>query len=326
MVRHILHPERYHGHGKCPPFFEGWYYKLVDASERHRYAVIPGIYASSDPAEHHAFVQVLDGTTGHTAYHRYPPDAFHAARDAFDIRIGPNRFTAESISLDITSLEQTISGEVRFKGTTPWPVTVASPGIMGWYSWVPFMECYHGVISLDHSLRGGLAVDGQQIDWAGGRGYIEKDWGVSFPSAWVWMQSNHFSQPGTSITASVAIIPWLRGAFRGFIIGLWHEGRLTRFATYTGASIDRLEITDNRVSWAIRDRSHRLELEAMRASSGALRGPGKADMGVRVPETLQATVQVRLFRREHGRNRVLFDDLGRHAGLEVAGDLERLRS
>ena len=31
FLRTTLHPERYHGHGKKPPFFEGWYYKLIDA-------------------------------------------------------------------------------------------------------------------------------------------------------------------------------------------------------------------------------------------------------------------------------------------------------
>lgn len=32
----------YHGHGKKPPVFESWYYKLVDATGQQRYAVIPG--------------------------------------------------------------------------------------------------------------------------------------------------------------------------------------------------------------------------------------------------------------------------------------------
>jgi len=181
----VMHPEWYHGHGKRPPFFEGWYYKLVDASGEHRYAIIPGIFLSDDPEEHHAFVQVLDGVTGRATYHRYPPLSFHAARGEFDVRVGANRFTLESIKLDIESANQVIRGEVHFDGLTPWPVTLTSPGIMGWYSWVPFMECYHGVLSLDHTLRGGFTVDGQDIDWTGGRGYIEKDWGMSFPSAWI---------------------------------------------------------------------------------------------------------------------------------------------
>ena len=151
---------------------------------------------------------------------------------------------------------------------------------MGWYSWVPFMECYHGVLSLDHVLLGSLEVCGQKIDFAGGRGYIEKDWGRSFPSAWVWMQTNHFEEPGTSLTASVAVIPWLFRSFRGTIVGLWHKGRLYRFATYTGARIKHLSITQDEVNWTLEDRRHRLEIRATRVSSGSLRGPSQVDMGV----------------------------------------------
>lgn len=60
-------------------------------------------------------------------------------------------------------------------------MTVRSPGIMGWYAWVPTMECYHGVVSLDHAISGKLMIEDQAHDFNGGRGYIEKDWGKSFP-------------------------------------------------------------------------------------------------------------------------------------------------
>ena len=42
-------------------FFEGWYFKLVDATEAHCYAVIPGVFIGREPASSHAFVQTLDG-------------------------------------------------------------------------------------------------------------------------------------------------------------------------------------------------------------------------------------------------------------------------
>ena len=319
-----MHPEWYHGHYKRPPFFEGWYYKLVDASGQHRYAIIPGIFLSDDPEWHHAFVQVLNGVTGQATYHRYPAQSFRAAKNALDVHVGPNRFALESIRLDIESADQTLRGEVRFEELTPWPVTLASPGIMGWYSWVPFMECYHGVLSLDHAVQGRFSIDGQDIDWTGGRGYIEKYWGMSFPSAWVWMQTNHFAQPGTSLTASVAIIPWLFHSFRGMIVGLWHDGQLYRFATYTGAQVEHLDVTEDHVSWTIRDRTHRLEIQAVRVQSAPLRGPSKVDMGVRVPETLRSTVKVRLTKSKSSDRALVFKGKGRYAGLEVAGDLERL--
>jgi len=79
----------YHGHGKEPPFFEGWYYKLVSTTGEHRYAIIPGVFLSRDPDRHHAFVQVLDGASGRSTYHRYPSDAFWAAEGELNLRIGP---------------------------------------------------------------------------------------------------------------------------------------------------------------------------------------------------------------------------------------------
>jgi hypothetical protein len=124
----------------------------------------------------------------------------------------------------------------------------------------------------------------------------------------------------------VAIIPWLGSAFRGHIVGLWHEGRLYRFATYTGAQIERLEIDDQEVRWTVRDRKHRLEMRATRAHGGLIRGPSRVDMGVRVPETLNATVKVRFSRLGSAGEGLILEGTGRYAGLEVAGDLERLLS
>jgi hypothetical protein len=64
---------------------------------------------------------------------------------------------------------------------------------------------------------------------------------------------------------SVAIIPWLRSSFAGFIVGLWHQGTLYRFATYSGASIEKLGIMDECVALAVRDKRYRLEMHASRA-------------------------------------------------------------
>ena len=235
-------PASYHGHHKSHGFFEGWYFKLVDRSESRVYAVIPGVYLGKGGADAHAFVQTLDGRSGRSTFHRYPLEQFSAAGDRFDVCIGPNRFSVDALSLDIRAEERQMQGHLTFERPAPWPVRLASPGIMGPYAFAPFMECYHGVVSLDHAIQGTLCIDGTEADFGGGQGYIEKDWGKSFPRAWIWLQTNHFEQPGTCLTGSVATIPWLGSAFRGFIVGLWHGGVLYRFATYSGASISRLQL------------------------------------------------------------------------------------
>jgi tocopherol cyclase len=317
-LKTTLTPAMYHGANKKPPFFEGWYYKLVSADEREKIAVIPGVILGADA---HAFIQVLDGVNGVTAYHTFPMPQFRADPSRYALEIGPNRFDSTRLALAVDRPEGRLSGEVALGPLNPWPITLFSPGIMGWYAWVPRMECYHGVLSFDHPLQGALTLNGRTIDFTGGRGYIEKDWGQSFPAAWVWFQSNHFPAERACITASVAIIPWLGSAFRGFIAGLWLEGKLYRFATYSGARIESLQIFDDHVAWELRSRRHRLSLTACRVQGGLLRGPTRLDMGTRVLETLNATIEVRL---ETLRGRLIFAGTGAHTGLEVMGDLPRL--
>lgn len=322
FVERVMNPDWYHGHHKQPPFFEGWYYKLIDASQQQRYAVIPGIFLSREREKHHAFVQVLDGQTGHSAYFSFPPEQFQAAEDDFDIRIGDNHFRADCLSLKLGSGDLALNGEVQFTGQSRWPVTWRAPGIMGWFGWLTFMECYHGVVSLDHSLQGTLELGEERLNFDEGRGYIEKDWGQSFPSSYIWMQSNHFEQVGTCLTASIASIPFKVLTFPGFIIGLWFEQQLYRFATYSGAKVEKLAVTNEHVEWVIRDNRYRLEILATRTQGGLLQAPSRAEMHRRVEETLQATIAVRL--SEVGSQRELFSGTGRNAGLEVFGELGAL--
>lgn len=318
FIRSTLDPALYHGHYQQPPFFEGWYFKLVNPDASRRYAIIPGVFLGEDG---HSFVQVLDGGKVTSAYHRYPLEEFWASKESFDLRVGPNRFTLAQIDLAIDDELGQVQGQVRFGELAPWPVSLLSPGIMGWYAWVPRMECYHGVISLDHGLQGSLQIDGQAVDFSGGRGYIEKDWGQAFPEAYIWLQSNHFETLGSSLSASIAVIPWLGTAFRGFIVGFWHQGKLYRFATYNGSRVEELQLSDRHVRWALRSRTHRLELDAYRAEGGLLHAPTRSEMQPRVEETMQAEVQLRLSSLQGG---TVFAGTGQHTALEVHGDLPRL--
>jgi len=318
FIYRTLRPAMYHGHGKIPPFFEGWYYKLVSSDESQRFAIIPGVQLGQDG---HAFIQVLDGVNLKANYYHFPLEEFWASDREFEVHIADNRFTLNGIELHISQEEGRIEGDLEFNEPIGWPVSWRSPGIMGWYAWAPFMETYHGVLSFDHAIQGTLEINSQEIDFQDGRGYIEKDWGKSFPQAWIWFQSNHFESPGICLTASAAIIPWLGSSFRGFIVGLWMNGNLYRFATYTGANIDALSVEDDRAEMQISDPKYFLKMTTVREHGGLLRGPTQVDMGLRVAETLGAQVQVSL-REKNGRK--VFDGLGRHAGLEIQGDIERL--
>jgi len=317
----VMFPNAFHGIGKKGPFFEGWYYKLVSEDGNNRICIIPGIYVGENPNDSHAFIQVLHADTNLSYYVKYSHDSFSSKNKEFDVQIDHNTFRGDYLRLNINREEISLQGELSFAFLNPWPVTFLSPGIMCWYAWVPTMECYHGVVSMDHVIHGDLELNGKTMCFDNGRGYIEKDWGRSMPKTWVWMQSNHFEKQGISLTASIAKIPWRNRSFNGFIVGLLLDGSLYRFATYTGASIQELKISGNTVSVVIQDKQYQLTIKGEKIAGASLQAPTEVQMNRRITESLSSILHVQLTDLKNQSNPVLFEGKGFNAGLEIIGDL-----
>ena len=300
-LRKLYHPEFYQGPSRPARYFEGWYYKAVI---NHRaFALIPGVSRASD--DPHAFIQYIDGAAGKSWYHRFPLETFSFRRDVFEISIGENRFGLDGYQVTLPEM----SCDLHISDATGWPTSLFSPGTMGWYSFVPFMECRHGIIVMDAALTGTL--NGTQVE--NGRFYLEKDYGRSFPNAWVWLQSNSFESLGTSVTCSIANVPFVGGAFSGFLAAFLHDGVLHRFTTYTGARLTALTATQAQVSIVLSDPRKRLEITATREDGAVLAAPANGVMSGRVSETIQSRVEVRFAVN----GTVVFEGAGDRAGLEV---------
>jgi tocopherol cyclase len=308
----LFNPDRSQGWGKKRNYFEGWYFKMVSADGNAAFAVIPGI-AIDMQGEGHAFIQILDGKARLAFYHKFELSQFSARKDRFAIQIANNFFSEDSIILD--GLE--LSGEIRFTHKVKWPSHWYSPGIMGPFSFIPFMECYHGIVSMGHYLQGTLAYLGVNIDFEGGKGYTEKDWGRSFPSAYVWMQSNHFeNQDVMRFKLSVARIPWVTGEFTGFIAGLFDGKKLIRFTTYNRCSLRYVNITDTEVLVGIDHPSYLLRVRAAKQLGTLLASPIHGFMTGRIEESMTSAITVELYNRN---KQLLLKATGIHAGLEIAG-------
>jgi hypothetical protein len=288
----IFKPAVFQGNLNRNSYFEGWYFKQVSADLNQVYAFIPGISLIKN--DQHAFIQVINGITGQTDYHRYTLDAFSYERSKLFVRVGDSVFTDQFIDLNIDGKKGRIQGKIAFSGVTGYPSSLLAPGIMGWYSYVPFMECYHGVVSADHSLEGSLGIEGQNIDFSGGRGYIEKDWGKSFPESWIWLQSNSFEQTGQSIFLSIAKIPWLGRFFIGFIAFIYHKNRYYLFTTYNRSRIDWVKRTGNQLQIALSNRNHSLDIRVQVNNSGELVAPVRGKMDRLIKESIDSSVSFNL--------------------------------
>jgi tocopherol cyclase len=315
--RALWNPDMYHGWGRKKKYFEGWYYKMVDATGEHKLAVIPGV-SMDEEGNRHAFIQVLDANKKASKYHTFEYQEFFPSQTEFNVRLADNRFSTNQLTLNLPNLK----GSISFQNQVPWPSSWGAPGIMGWYSFVPFMECYHGVTSMQHTLEGTLEIDGQEIDFTDGKGYMEKDWGTSFPSAYIWMQTNHFNtSENASLFASVARIPWLGSHFVGYIAGFWIDGTLYRFSTYAGDKI-KAQLGENTVFIGFKNSRYHLKIAAHRNEGATLSAPIKGKMTGKVNESLDATIDVELYER----GKRIFSGSGSNAGLEVSGIIRDLLS
>ncbi len=201
----------YQGWGKTRKYFEGWYFKVVNADETRAFAFIPGI-SMNESGEKQAFIQVLDGKRKTADYYAFEASAFIPSEKYFSVKVGDNSFSSGGVRLNLPA----VSGKLEFNDTIEWPNPWYAPGIMGPYTFAPFMECNHGIVSLDHPVSGSLVINGQETDFTGGRGYIEKDWGHSFPSATSGC-SQTLRGSGNLLQVLRCPYPLAHGKFTGFI-------------------------------------------------------------------------------------------------------------
>ncbi|MEI7818771.1 MAG: tocopherol cyclase family protein [bacterium] len=323
-MSNLWRPEAFQGKGKTNNYFEGWYFKSVSADEKTAIAVIPGISLSKDATKSHAFIMVVDARRHKLSYTEYPLSEFSSDETVFNIKIGQNSFSLNHMHLDIQDGKKHIKADLKFSTIIPWPVTRFSPGTMGWYAFVPLMECYHATVSFDHRISGQFQIVSKKIDFTGGKGYLEKDWGRSMPSSWIWMQTNHFDEDGVSLFGSVAKVPWLGNSFTGYIFGVLHRSQLYKFTTYTGAKITKLTVDENHIVVHIQDKQHILEITADRAEGIDLPAPKLGEMTAKVNESLKSKIQIELYKKTKTGRIEIFSGQGRNAGLEFVGDIKEL--
>lgn len=209
-------------------YFEGWYFKHVFGNEI--LVFIPGIQVRDGKEE--AFIKVI--LNNQSTYIPYAIDQFYAKEDELFIQIGGNIFTRRGIKLCIHQKGIDIDGVIRYG-----KFNKVRYNIMGPLSFIPIIDSYHAIISMDHALYGSLQIKEKQYTVNEGRGYIESHHGKRLPNNYIWTQCNNFKEPFTSIMTAVADIVCHNILFQGVFAIVLYKGKEYRFATYLGAKVHK---------------------------------------------------------------------------------------
>ncbi|MFX1552425.1 MAG: hypothetical protein ACFFBV_00720, partial [Promethearchaeota archaeon] len=134
---------------------------------------------------------------------------------------------------------------------------------------------------------------------------------------WIWTQSNHFSNPNLSFMFSIAKIPFLGMRFNGFLSALWHEGDFYKFATYTRAKVKSLDVSQDNIQIIVEDKNYRLDFKVAKKGigSGLMKAPQEGVMSGHIAESINSKIKLKFIDKK--KDRIIIDDLGVNAGLEI---------
>jgi hypothetical protein len=313
MFYKIKHPEIFQGHLNKDRYFEGWYFKYISQDGLVSFACIPGI--SLNKTDAHAFIQIYLAKNGDlkTYYIRYDVEDFSYHPKEMVIQIGQSSFLKNEVILNIQNNELSLQAHFNHQNLHPIDTSFLIPNIMGPLAYLPFMETKHGIISMRHDVDGSLLYGTEAISFTGTVGYLEKDWGTSFPSKYTWLQCAHFKDPETSFFFSYATIPYLGVTFNGFICVLNVENKEYRFATYNFSKVVSIHHTKDHVEVTLKKRQFTLHILANVEHVVDLPSPKEGQMNQLIKEGLSGSVKIKLYHKKS----LIYQDEGSHAGVEI---------
>lgn len=295
----------FHGQGKKKSFFEGWYLKHQKLNMS--LALIPAIHIDKQ-GQKKASLQIITKEAADCI--EFSAKQFHASAKQFHVSLGSNHFSPHGIYLNLKSQHFEIKGQLTYGTFTP-----LKSDIMGPFRLLPCLQCNHGVLSLSHSLTGVLEINGQIYDFTDGFGYIEKDWGTSFPQSYLWTQSiwaNPYNQQPSSIMVSLAHIPFGPFRFTGCIAVVYFGKTEYRFATYRGVKI--IEYTSRNV--ILEQGIYMLHVHLIKDAPLPLNAPASGSMSRTIHESLSCKVRYQFFINR----KKIFDIISTDASFEYSGD------
>lgn len=190
-----------------------------------------------------------------------------------------------------------------------------NPNIMGPFSYIPFMECNHAILSMQNRTYGAININNNTINFNDDDGYIEKDWGISFPKSYIWCQGNNFQKSNASFMLSIADIPFKVLNFRGIICVLIINNKEYRFTTYNNTILVEYDVNNNFLNVTLKKGSYYLNINSTYDIGHKLSAPVKGKMEKDIFESISSVINVTLKKN----NDVIFSDISTNCGLEIVG-------
>lgn len=190
------------------------------------------------------------------------------------------------ITFDINQDDLVIKGELTLGELHP-----LKKKVMGPFTYLP-MECRHEIYSMHHTLKGNLLVDGEEISFNKGIGYIEGDSGTNFPKKYVWYNSVASDVTATFALASIPLFGLIH--FTGILCFIKTKEKEYYLSTYNGAKLRKISEEEIIISKG----KYSFVLKMNNKDGHLLKAPVKGNMDRYIKENLNTLTTYTLLKKD----------------------------
>ena len=297
---HFLH--------KKGPSFEGFYFKTAHA-DGTTLVIICGFAKSKDKS--HAFIQVSSQSLK-TFYFEYPINALKTNKETFNFSVGNNTFTKQGIKIQ----EEDCEIKLSFSEFELWDRSYLNPSIMGVLTFVPFVECKHDIISPFLKVNGEAKLKSKTLHFQDNSGYIDKNWGISFPKNYFWGHISSFENPTISVQFAKARPKWLFWKIPVHIGFLRINGEMHLFKSWKRGQMTMINVGQEEIH--LKNNKYKIELKFDKGDHLNLRAPLNGKLDSTILERAGIRTLVTIYKKsKNSKYDIILSETVNNATLEI---------
>ena len=308
------------------PWYEWWYYKLIDPQTGDSFYFCYGVVnpwdQSASDKNSRAFISFGDFKNHLLLETILPASQFQSSYDRPFTRVGPHVSTDHMISAAFESKGHHVSWILSIQKKVAWDA-------MGWGLRFPSLfNIYWHPAQMHAKFDGTLTIDDRTYIIENANGYQDRNWGRAFPKWWFWMSVQDFNEnPNSSFVAGGgdARVSYGIPVPTAILMGLHHEGVLYEFRSSDFNHYFDWEIEMGQWKISAINRFHRIVVSASEERENMLDLPFYTPGGETFHdyETLTGTIHVELYKRRPlaiGWEKIADLSTPNKAGLELGLD------
>lgn len=250
-------------------YFEGWFQKIYSVEHQSSFVIIYG-YATRNANDSFGFIQLR--IPEHQPLLMYfPKEEVICDPVQHHVRIGEHLLTTEDISINTDEIG------INLKLIDNQPIRTFKNS-MGYSYVIPNLPCYHAVLNKSHLVSGEVRNRNASYSFDSEMGYLEKNWGTSFPENYVWLHALDPKDPGVSLLFSQAEIKWLGRTFVKHVGHFQYEGNTIDLRQLWNSVISIVRLSSEKHLIRILSKSIQIEISINLAHHVLFKGPNDGNL------------------------------------------------